>query len=112
MGLDFVRQRAADFHRSWDQHREKLGTPTLFSVDPECSSRTLVATTTKPLEKGKRILIRTEEGDLSAYVGLTRVAQFVSPPPDVIAAIRQSGGYAEGCVVSNAGERVVEVALC
>lgn len=112
MGLDFLRQRAKAFNRSWDHHRVRLGTPSLFSVDPACAPRTAVARTTRPLEPGTGMLVRSENGDLVGYDGHTRIALFVQPPSDLVAALRESGGYAEGRVVITRSENVVEVSLC
>lgn len=112
MGLDFIRQRAKAFKRGWDQHRVSLATPTLFSVDPECAPRTAVAKLHAPLDPGSSMLVHADPRGLTGYQGHTPVAVFVDPPADVVAAVRRSGGYAEGLVVSIAGDRVAEVALC
>lgn len=112
MGLDFIRQRAKVFKRGWDYHRLSLATPTLFSVDPECAPRSAVAKLDSSLEPGASMLVRADQHGLTGYQGHARVAVFVDPPADVVAAVQRSGGYAEGRVVSTAGDRVAEVALC
>lgn len=112
MGLDFIRQRAKAFKRSWDYHRVSLATPTLFSVDPECAPRTAVAKLNSSLKPGASMLVHAEHHGLTGYQGHTPVAVFVDPPADIVAAVRRSGGYAEGRVVVTAGDHVAEVALC
>lgn len=112
MGLDFIRQRAKAFKRAWDRHRISLTTPTLFSVDPECAPRTAVATLDSELKPGSRMLVRAHPRGLTGYQGHTPVAVFVDPPADVVAAVRRSGGHAEGRVVSTIDDHIAEVALC
>jgi len=34
MGVDFIRERAQGFTRSWDRHRIDLSTRSLFTRDP------------------------------------------------------------------------------
>jgi hypothetical protein len=112
MGLDFIRQHAKPFKRSWDRHRVSLATPTLFSTDPECAPRTAVATLEQPLEPGSTMLVHAQPSGLAGYQGHALVAVFVNAPPDLVADVERTGGYAEGRVVSIAGNRVAEVALC
>jgi hypothetical protein len=112
MGLDFIRQHAKTFKRGWDHHRVSLATPTLFTVNPECAPRTAVAKLSSPLEPGSSMLVRADQHGLTGYQRHTRVAVFVDPPADVVAAVLRSGGYAQGRVVTTAAGRVAEVALC
>ena len=77
MGLDFIRQRAKTFTRSWDRHRLSLRERTLFSKDPEDSPRTAIARLARELEPGATILVCAEDAGLSAYRG-TVVHQGVS----------------------------------
>ena len=112
MGLDFIRQRAKAFTRSWDHHRISLSERTLLSVDPDRSARTALARTTGTLERGSTILICIEGSGLIGYQELTRVASFVDPPPDLVRLVELGGGVAEGQVVSVLDESVVEVTVC
>lgn len=112
MGLDFIRQRAKPFNRCWDRHALELAERTLFSRDPDMRPRTAVARTSRRLSADERVLVRCEAEGLTAYDGPTRVAIFVAPPPDLVAVIRETGGFAEGRVVADHGNDVVEVELC
>ena len=112
MGIDFIRQRAKAFTRSWDRHRLSLRERTLFSKDLEDSPRTAIARLARELEPGATILVCAEDAGLSAYTGRTRVASFVDPPPDLVGLVHEGGGYAKGTVLSVADGAVAEIAIC
>ncbi|MXY58724.1 MAG: hypothetical protein F4Y41_20465 [Gammaproteobacteria bacterium] len=112
MGLDFIRQRAKAFTRSWDRHRLSLRKRDLFSRDPEDSPRTAIARVARELEPGVTILVCAEDAGLSGYEGRTRVASFVDPPPDLVRFVHDGGGYAKGTVLSVAEGAVAEIAIC
>lgn len=112
MGLDFIRQRAKPFNRCWDRHALLLAERTLFSYEPELKPRTVIARTIRRILPDERILVRCEADTLIGYDGPTQVATFVAPPPDLIARIRETGEFAEGRIVADHGDDVVEVALC
>lgn len=112
MGLDFVREKAASFTKSWDRHRIALCQRSLFTKDPELGSRTVLARTQGRLDADASMLVRVEGKALSGYKGLTRIAAFVDPPPDLVEAVREGGGCAEGKVVAIHDANVVEIALC
>ena len=112
MGLDFIREKAPSFKKSWDRHRIALCQRSLFTRDPELRSRAALATTEAGVGAGAVMLVRVEGAGLTGYRGLTRVAVFVDPPPDLVAAVREAGGYAEGEVVAVHEGNVAEVALC
>jgi hypothetical protein len=112
MGLDFVRHKAASFTKSWDRGRIALCERTLFTMDPEMGSRTALARTHGRLSADSPMLVRVEGNGLAGYHGLTRVASFVAPPPDLVEAVRETGGCAAGTVVVVHDGNVAEVALC
>lgn len=112
MGLDFIRQKAPSFTKSWDRHRIELCQRSLFTRDPELESRTALARTRPGIGADAAMLVRVEEAELIGYRGLTRVAEFVDPPPDLVQAVREAGGYAEGQVVALHEGNVAEIALC
>lgn len=43
MGLDFIRKAAKSFHKGLDKSRVDLGTPTLFTTEPESEARSYAA---------------------------------------------------------------------
>lgn len=112
MGLDFIRQKAPSFTKSWDRHRIALCQRSLFTRDPELRSRSALARTQARLGAGDAMLVRADGTGLVGYSGLTPVAEFVDPPPDLVDAVRATGGYAEGKVVSVYDGNVAEIALC
>lgn len=112
MGLDFVRHKAASFTKSWDRHRIELCQRSLFTKDPEMGSRTALACTHGTINADSSMLVRVEGKGLAGYHGLTRVATFVAPPPDLVEAVRETGGCAAGTVVALHDRNVAEIALC
>lgn len=112
MGLDFVRHKAASFTKSWDRGRIALCQRSLFTKDPEMGSRTALARMHGTVSADSAMLVRVDGMGLAGYDGLTRVASFVAPPPDLVAAVRETGGCAAGTVVAVYDGNVAEIALC
>lgn len=112
MGLDFIREKTPSFTKSWDRHRIALCQRSLFTRDPELRYRAALATTNAGLDAGAGMLVRAEGAGLTGYRGLTRVAVFVDPPADLVAAVREVGGYVEGEVVAMHEGNVAEIAIC
>lgn len=114
MGVDFIRERAKAFTRSWDRHRIELATRSLFTRDPVCVPRAALASTTTPrtISPGTIVVVRAENGGLVAYHELTPVAEFVDPPPDMALAIDKSGGCAKGEVTVVYTPTLLEITLC
>lgn len=112
MGLDFIRERAKSFRKSWDRHRIELCQRSLFTKDPEGVPRTALARTREFINSDSSLLVRAERGGLVGYQRLTPVAVFVDPPSDLVDAVLEAGGYAEGQVVAEHDENVAEIAIC
>jgi hypothetical protein len=110
MGVDFIRARAKTFTRSWDQGRIELAKRTLFTCDPAYLPRTAIATTSAAIVPRTILIVRWENGTLVGYHELTPVAYFVSPPADLVSAIQEHGGCAEGEVTS-VHDSTVEIAI-
>jgi hypothetical protein len=113
MGLDFIRERAQGFIRSWDRHQVELATRSLFTRDPACLPRAAIATTliTQIIPPGTILIVRCEQGGLVAYDELTPVARFVDPPQEVVCAIRECGGCAKGEVTVVHDASLLEIAI-
>lgn len=113
MGVDFIRERAQGFTRSWDRHRVDLATRSLFTRDPGCLPRAAIATTStmRTILPGTVLIVRWEHGGLVAYEELTPVARFVDPPPEVISSIRECGGCAKGEVTVVHDPNLLEIAI-
>lgn len=99
MGLDFAEKVARSFRKGLDSKRVELGTPTLFTKQPECS-RAYAATVRKghALDLGEKLCIRFDGNDVVAMRGLTPVATLNNPPPDLKQALVASHGVACGTV--------------
>lgn len=98
MGVDFIRQRAKTFQKSWDSHRLELTKRTLFTREPDCIIRAGVARVVVAdlVEIGSQHLLRVDDGKLVALSGTKTVAVFVNPTASMLEAIERTGGYANG----------------
>lgn len=114
MGVDFIRERARGFVRSWDSARVELATRTLFTSDPSCRPRAAIAScsASRPVLPGTVWVVRCENGGLVAYEELTQVARFVDPPPELVAAVGGCGGCATGEVIEVYSPSLLEIAIC
>lgn len=99
MGLDFAEKVARSFRKGLDSKRVELGTPTLFSQQPECA-RAYAATMHKghDLAPGDKLGVRLDGDRVVALRGLTPVATFNNPPADLKQALTESHGVACGTV--------------
>lgn len=114
MGVDFIRQRAKTFRKSWDLHRLALAERNLFTQEPEQVVRTIVARLIAPgdLEVGERVLVREMDGTLEVLTGTTVRAVAISPPASLSEALRDVGGYTDAKVATVLKSRVLEIAIC
>ena len=98
MGLDFIRRAAKGFTKAWDRGRTDLVEPSLFTRYPESRTRTVIA----ELLPGCQVKVGAElavcfAGDQLILVDETnQVACMRNPPPDLVMAVREAGGYALG----------------
>jgi hypothetical protein len=115
MGVEFIRKSAKTFKKSWDWHRVRLATPTLFTQQPTSTARTSAAdiATGATLQKGEAVTVQLCDTDLVAMRDLSEVAYFVDPPPDVVSAVQESYGVASGTVEQiNNIAGIVEISIC
>lgn len=93
MGLDFAEKVARSFRKCLDTKRVELGTPTLFTQQPECS-RAYAATVLpgQELSPGDTLGVRLNGDRVIALRGLTPVATFNNPPADLKQALNESHG--------------------
>jgi hypothetical protein len=115
MGVEFIRKAAKTFKKSWDWQRVRLATPTLFTQQPTSTPRTIAADMASgaSLQKGEAVTVQLRGTNLVAMHGLSEVAYFVDPPPDVVSAVQESYGIASGTVEQiNNIAGIVEISLC
>lgn len=115
MGVDFIRKCAKTFRKSWDQHRVDLATRDLFTREPLCISRAVLAKDlgVGRLTPGMPVTIRVDDSGLVALNETVAVARLIRPAPSLIAAIQDGGGYASGVVGPKQGQSdVIEITIC
>ena len=100
MGLDFVSKAAKSFHKCLDQSRIDLATPGLFTRRPDCEPRTYAAIVqaNKKLSPGENLSVLFKNGKIIAQRGMDVVAEFDSPPAELVEALKESCGEACGTV--------------
>lgn len=100
MGLDFIRRAARSFHKGLDQSRIDLATPDLFTRKPDCQPRAYAATIqpNQKLRTGEDLGVRFQDGKIIAQRGTAIVAEFDSPPEELVEALSASYGEASGTV--------------
>lgn len=100
MGLDFIRKAAKPFRKALDQSRIDLGTPDLFSRNPECAPRAYAARIrpNRKLNPGDELGVRFQADRIVAQRGADIVAEFDSPPRELVEALKASHGEACGTV--------------
>lgn len=97
MGIEIAKQRAKSFRKGLDNSRIELGTPTLFTQQPDSVPRTYAATVRKgyALATGEKLGVRLDGDQVLVLRGLVHVATFNNPPTDLKSALVASHG--EGC---------------
>jgi hypothetical protein len=115
MGIDFIRRCAPAFRKGLDRRRVELGTPHLFSRSIEGVPRAYAAAfeAADRLVEGDKLCVCLSGDQVLALRGLCRVAQFISPPNDLVAELRASFGEACG-VVQTVHEMasIAEIRIC
>ena len=116
MGVDFIEKAKRAFRKGLDQSRVELGTPHLFSRQPDEEPRSYSVSL-----RGKRRLKTNEEvgvrlregGEVVVMDGLDVIGEFNSPPEELVKALQASAGEGCGTVVKmheTAG--VAEMSVC
>lgn len=97
MGLDYAEKRAKSYRKGLDNSRVELGTPDLFTQQPNCMPRVYAAIVRKgeTLLPGDKVCVRLDGEQVIALRGLDHVATFTHPTPELKVALIDSHG--EGC---------------
>jgi hypothetical protein len=100
MGLDFLRRTAKASRKAWSNGRSDLSNPTLFSHAPSCQTRTVLADADDDakLSCGEAVTLHMDEQGILVVREKTRIGRVCSPPPDLVAAMRDAGGCALGSI--------------
>src|SRR5665213_554887 len=100
MGIEIAQKRAKSFRKGLDNSRIELGTPTLFTQQPDSVQRAYAATVRKgqELSIGEKLGLLLEGDQVLVLRGLDHVATFNSPPAELKSALVASHGEACGTV--------------
>ena len=102
MGVDFIWKAAKSFHKGLDRSRLDLATPGLFTRQPSCEPRAYAAKIREGnrLIPGEELSVRLQEDKILAQRCMDVVAEFESPPDELLEALEESFGEAYGKVVA------------
>ncbi len=115
MGLDYAEKRAKSYRKGLDNSRIELGTPDLFTQQPDCAPRAYAASVRKghTLSPGDKLGVRLEGEQVVVLRGLDHVATFTNPTAELKSALVASHGEACGIVQdSHAISRTAEITVC
>ncbi|MEQ1697248.1 MAG: hypothetical protein ABL901_15550 [Hyphomicrobiaceae bacterium] len=100
MGAEELKKRRKTHEKFVDRKRVELATPDFFTHAPVNEPRTAIASLEIGVEvhEGECLLVEARDGRLAAHRGNIVVATFKKPPADIISAISQGAGAAQGIV--------------
>ena len=100
MGTDFLGRTKKTIFKRIDMQRVALGPPDLFTVKPSDCPRSYVATLVDgfKLTDGEHLIAEVRNDNVNICRGNDVVATLDRPPSEVISAIKNSGGAANGVV--------------
>ena len=101
MGLDYIRAKTGKpWRKRWDRGLDRLNAPTLLDLTMSEASRVLTAQLNADtcVKVSDTLLLQITAEGLTVSDGLRAIGRIENPAPDVTAAIRDCGGYAEGVV--------------
>jgi hypothetical protein len=115
MGSEWERKRAEGFKKRLDQKLVELGTPNLFTQQPERAPRVAAAdiadgASVSPLQD---IVIQKIGDRLAVMCDLHEVGQLSNPHPEIVSAVEKSFGVARGIVqVFHREASIAEISIC
>lgn len=115
MGSEWERKRAEGFKKRLDQKLVELGTPNLFTQQPERAPRVAAADIADGASVSPRqdILIQKIGDRLAVMCGLRDVGQLSNPHPEIVSAVENSFGVARGIVqVFHQEASIAEISIC
>ena len=116
MGVDFISKAKKAFQKGLDQSRVELGTPNLFSRDPEEALRSYSVTLQggRKLAPDDQVCVRLQGGgSVVAMDGIEVIGEFDAPPGELVEALEASAGDGCGTVVTmHEVAGVAEITVC
>lgn len=99
MGLDYIRsQTGKPWRKRWDRGLDRLKAPSLLDLSLSEAARTVTAELSlgSHVKAGDTLIVQSCDDDLTVSDGLRAIGRVANASPELTAAIRDSGGYAEG----------------
>jgi hypothetical protein len=95
MGVDFISTGTRTFKKGWDRAAAALATPDLFRPQPSSEAREIQGDVVVGVEVkvGESLTVCVTDG-IVAYRHDGLVAEFVSPPAEVVQALQEGCGIA------------------
>jgi hypothetical protein len=100
MGTEFLNRTKKTIAKHIDTQRAALATPELFTIKPNDRPRSYVATVAAGacLTDGESLIAEVRNGFVKMRRGNDVVVSLDNPPSEVVTAIENSGGSANGIV--------------
>lgn len=100
MGAEFLSRTRPTIRKHIDVKRVALATPDLLTVVPTDQPRIFLASLSKgaSVASGESLIAQTHQGQMLLLRGNTLVGALDNPPADVVRAVENSGGIANGIV--------------
>ncbi len=115
MGAEFIRRATKTFVKRWDLGRRMLGTANLFTREPGCEAHSAPFDLAENVELrvGDTVVVEKEGDALVARSRLSEVARMMHPPAELLRAVDESCGVAQGTIANiHNVARVAEISLC
>jgi len=99
MGLDYIRaQTGKPWRKRWNGGLDRLKAPTLLDLTMSETARTVTAELSagSRIKAGDTLIVQSAPDGLTVSDGLRAIGRVANPSPELTAAIRDGGGYAEG----------------
>ncbi|WP_019995005.1 hypothetical protein [Aureimonas ureilytica] len=99
MGLDYIRaQTGKPWRKRWNGGLDRLKAPTLLDLTMSEASRTVTVelTANSRIRAGDSLIVQSAPDGLTVSDGLRAIGRVANPSPELTAAVRDGGGYAEG----------------
>ena len=101
MGLDYIRAKTGKpWRKRWDRGHDRLNKPTLLDLTMSEASRVVTAQLNADscVKVSDTLILQITTDGLTVCDGLRAIGRIENPAPDMMATIRDCGGYAEGVV--------------
>lgn len=115
MGSEWERKRAEGFQKQLDRGLVELGTPDLFTQQPERAPRVVAADITEStsVREGQNLVIQKVGDRLAVMRGVEEIGQLLNPHAEIVGAVERSFGFARGIIQAFHEEAsIAEISIC